>query len=52
MEINKNKEGYNDSEIEEKSHIKISKTNKIQSATNKESNKSSKNTSSIFKWNT
>ena len=49
---NKNEEESNDSEIEKKSHIKISKTDKIQSATKKESNKARINTSPVFQWKT
>ena len=52
IEINKNEEEYDDSEIDENSHIKTSKTDKSQSANKKESNKSRINKSSIFQWNT
>ena len=38
--------------IEEKSHIKTSKTDKSQSAIKKESKKYRINTSSVFQWNT
>ena len=52
IESNKNEEESDDSKIEEKSHIKISKTDKSQSETKKESNKARINTSSVFQWNT
>ena len=49
---NKYEEEYDYSEIEGNSHIKISKTDKSQSATKKESNKARISTSSLFQWNT
>ena len=52
IESNKYEEESDYSEVEEKSHMKISKTDKIQSATKKESNKARINTSSVFQWNT
>ena len=52
IKSNKNEGKYNDSKIEEKFHIKISKIDKSQSATRKESNKARINTSSVFQCNT
>ena len=52
IESNKYEEESDYSEIEEKSHIKISKIDKSLSVTKKESNKSRINKSSVFKWNT
>ena len=52
IESNKDEEESDYSEVEEKFHIKLSKTDKIQSATKKESNKARINTSSVFQWNT
>ena len=49
---NKDEEEYDYIEIDEKSHIKISNTDKSQSVTNKEMNKSRIDTSYVFKWNT
>ena len=52
VESSKDDEESDYSEIEENYHKKISKRDKSQSATNKESNKARINTSSVFKWNT
>ena len=52
IDSNKHEEESDDSEIEENFHIKISNKDKIQSATNKESNKANINTSYVFQWNT
>ena len=52
IERNKYEEEYHYNEIEEKFHIETRKTDKSQSATNKETNKARINTSSVFQWNT